>query len=85
MDTVALEGPPWKWVLRRAGSCWDEAGQEVAGRAQERPQKAPPPRGASGAAPGAQSCLCYGCEMFLLLNVLSFFLPACLPFGPLAV
>lgn len=30
-------------------------------------------------------CLYYGFEMFLLLNVLSFFLPACLPFGPLAV
>lgn len=29
--------------------------------------------------PGAQSCLYCGFEMFLLLNVLSFFLPACLP------
>ena len=35
--------------------------------------------------PRAQLCLYYGFEMFLLLNVLSFFLPACLPFGPLAV
>lgn len=35
--------------------------------------------------PRAQLCLYCGFEMFLLLNVLSFFLPACLPFGPLAV
>lgn len=31
------------------------------------------------------SALYCGFQMFLLLNVLSFFLPACLPFGPLAV
>lgn len=35
--------------------------------------------------PGAQLRLYCGFEMFLLLNVLSFFLPACLPFGSLAV
>lgn len=95
MDTESLKGLTWMWVLRKARSCRsggkELAGLPGAGRPGTLPadlQRVKPrwvrtePREQR---PGAQSCFYYGFEMFLLLNVLSFFLPACLPFGPLAV
>lgn len=91
----------WKWVPRPARCGWEKAGRTRQGSPVRIPRgkasgnlacqglQCLKPRWVSTEPweprPGAQSCLCYGFEMFLLLNVLSFFLPACLPFGPLAV